>query len=77
MMEIVPKQFMGRVQNTFLFAGTLLQLVLAYAVGAAAHRIGLTVGFVIVGSVYLAAGLCSIWPAVKPVPAQAEASTAD
>lgn len=41
MMEMVPKHFMGRVQNTFFFLGTLLQLVTSIAVGAiAAHFAG-------------------------------------
>ena len=33
-MEQVPQHFMGRVQNTFYFAGTFLQIVLGFLVGA-------------------------------------------
>src|SRR5437016_3943582 len=37
-MEMVPKHFMGRVQNTFYFAGTCLQLFLSLAVCTVAHH---------------------------------------
>lgn len=55
LMELVPKHFMGRVQNTFYFMGTLLQLVLAYAVAFAAHHIGLSTAYVLIAIVYLGA----------------------
>ena len=45
LMEMVPKHLMGRVQNTFYFGGTLLQLVLAVAVGTTAHRVGLVAAY--------------------------------
>ena len=38
-MEQVPQHFMGRVQNTFYFAGTALQMVLGFLVGAVAQSI--------------------------------------
>src|SRR5437870_2625469 len=41
MMEVVPKHFMGRVQNTFYFLGTLLQLVTSIGVGAVAQHVSL------------------------------------
>lgn len=63
MMEMVPKHFMGRVQNTFYFAATALQLGLSFAVGTAAHRLGLAYGFAIVGCVYLLACMSGTWPA--------------
>lgn len=63
MMEMVPKHFMGRVQNTFYFAATALQLGLSFLVGTAAHRLGLAYGFAIVGCVYLLACLSGTWPA--------------
>jgi len=53
LMELVPKHFMGRVQNTFYFMGTLLQLGLAFAVAASAHRIGLTTAYAIIALTYL------------------------
>src|ERR1700678_1666261 len=45
LMEMVPKHLMGRVQNTFYFAGTFLQLVLALVVGGVAHRVRLVAAF--------------------------------
>jgi MFS family permease len=67
MMEMVPKHFMGRVQNTFYFAATALQLGLSFAVGTAAHRMGLVYGFGMVGVVYLFACLAGSWPARETV----------
>jgi DHA3 family macrolide efflux protein-like MFS transporter len=66
MMEVVPKHFMGRVQNTFFFAGTLLQMFVGYAVGVAAHKIGLAVGFYTIGVLYAAAAVCAMWPVAPP-----------
>ena len=60
MMDMVPKHFMGRVQNTFYFTATCLQLVLSVLVGTVCHTRGLTWGYVIVGSVYLAACLAGM-----------------
>ena len=45
LMEQVPPHFMGRVQNTFYFFGTMLQIVLGFLVGAVASRISLAAGF--------------------------------
>lgn len=55
LMELVPPHLMGRTQNTFYFMGTLLQLGLAFAVGASAHRIGLTTAYAIIAATYLCA----------------------
>jgi MFS family permease len=60
-MEQVPQHFMGRVQNTFYFAGTLLQIVLAFLVGAVAQW-NLAAGFSIIGLVYAVAFLSALWP---------------
>jgi len=66
MMEIVPKHFMGRVQNTFYFAGTVMQIALGYMVGVAAHKFALTIGFYVVGTLYLVASITAMWPAAPP-----------
>lgn len=58
----VPPYFMGRVQNTFLFFGTALQLVLGFAVGLASHRLGLAWGFAILGTVYLLSAITAALP---------------
>jgi hypothetical protein len=51
------------VQNTFFFAGTLLQLVLSLVVGSVAHSRGLAQAFAIVGTIYLLACAAGAWPA--------------
>ena len=66
MMEIVPKHFMGRVQNTFYFAGTLLQIVIGYLVGMVAHKFALAYGFYMVGFLYALAALAAMWPVAPP-----------
>jgi MFS family permease len=73
LMEQVPNHFMGRVQNTFYFAGTLLQIVLSLAVGFVAQRISLAGGFAIIGSVYVLAFVSAAWPVqiTQPAPVKA------
>jgi MFS family permease len=66
MMQMVPKHFMGRVQNTFYFLGTVLQLVTSFAVGAVAHNISLAVGFAIISVMYGLATLTAAWPVALP-----------
>jgi DHA3 family macrolide efflux protein-like MFS transporter len=61
LMEQVPKHFMGRVQNTFYFAGTFLQIVLGFLVGAVAQW-NLVAGFSIIGMVYAIAFATASWP---------------
>ena len=66
LMEQVPPHFMGRVQNTFYFAGTALQICLALVVGAVA-QVSLVAGFSVIGLVYAVAFVSASWP-VPPVP---------
>jgi MFS transporter, DHA3 family, macrolide efflux protein len=69
LMEQVPKHFMGRVQNTFYFAGTALQVILGLVVGAVSQY-NLIAGFAIIGMVYaLAFGFAS-WPVGSSVQVQ-------
>jgi MFS family permease len=67
LMEMVPKHLMGRVQNTYYFAGTLLQIVLALSVGAVAHNVSLVGGFAILAVVYGLSFVASSWPISAPV----------
>src|SRR6202171_2847068 len=60
-MEQVPQHFMGRVQNTFYFAGTMLQIILGFLVGLVAHSWSLAAGFAMVGTVYLLACVAGSW----------------
>jgi len=74
-MELVPKHFMGRVQNTFYFAGTLLQLCLSVLVAATAHRVSLTLAFAMIALTYAVACGTAIWPgAANSEPLIAEAA---
>jgi len=68
LMEMVPKHLMGRVQNTFYFGGTLLQLALAVIVGAVAHKVSLVVAFAILACVYGLSFVASSWPLGATVP---------
>jgi hypothetical protein len=70
LMEMVPKHLMGRVQNTFYFAGTFLQIALAIIVGAVAHRVSLVAGFAILASVYGMAFVAASWPVESVAVAQ-------
>src|SRR5579872_2200043 len=67
LMEQVPPHFMGRVQNTFSFAGISLQIALALLVGAVA-QVSLVAGFSIIGMVYAVAFVSAMWPVAAPVP---------
>jgi MFS transporter, DHA3 family, macrolide efflux protein len=66
MMEMVPKHFMGRVQNTFFFIGTSLQLVASIVVGAIAEHISLALAFAIIGVMYGVAAITAAWPVTMP-----------
>ena len=66
-MEQVPPHFMGRVQNTFYFAGTCLQIILGFLVGAVA-QLNLVAGFAIIGLVYAVAFVSASWPVVTSQP---------
>jgi MFS family permease len=68
LMEMVPPHLMGRVQNSFYFAGTFLQLVLALAVGAVAQKVSLVVAFGILSCTYGLAFVASSWPAGAATP---------
>src|SRR5260370_2576158 len=52
LMEMVPPHLMGRVQNTFYFFVTFLQLVLALSLAAMAHHANLAAAFAILAFVY-------------------------
>ena len=61
LMERIPQHFMGRVQNTFYFAGTILQVLQSYFVGAVAQK-NLIAGFSVIGFVYLVGFVTATWP---------------
>jgi MFS family permease len=61
LMEQGPQHFMGRVQNTFYFAGTALQIILALIVGTVA-QLNLVAGFSVIGLVYAVGFISASWP---------------
>lgn len=61
-MEQVPPHFMGRVQNSFYFFGTFLQVALGLTVGWIASRISLAAGFAVIAGVYAVAFGSACWP---------------
>jgi MFS family permease len=73
LMEMVPQHLMGRVQNTFYFGGTLLQVVLAIIVGAIAHKVSLVLAFAILACVYGLSFVASSWPVEASVSEQVAA----
>jgi MFS family permease len=67
LMEMVPKHLMGRVQNTYYFVGTFLQIALAIAVGDVAHRVSLVAAFAILAIVYGLSFIAASWPVATTV----------
>src|SRR6266700_1871149 len=61
LMEQIPQHFMGRVQNTFYAAGTALQVLQSYLVGAVAQW-NLVAGFSVIGMVYAIGFVSATWP---------------
>lgn len=79
MMQLVPRHFMGRVQNAFSIVAGTLQVGMSLLVGEAAHRDGLIFGFCLVGTMYLGAALTA-WLPMRSVPVTVpghDISTAD
>jgi len=76
MMEMVPKYVMGRVQNTFFFLASGLQIFTSLLAGEAAHRDGLRYAYWLVAAMYAGAALAASWPVRKSAGAM-EHSAAD
>jgi DHA3 family macrolide efflux protein-like MFS transporter len=77
LMEFVPRHFMGRIQNTFFFIATLIQLTFGFIVGATAQRVSLYWAFAIVGGLYLGASLATALPLRAPEPIASSAAAQD
>ena len=73
LMEMVPKHLMGRVQNTYYFVGTFLQIALALIVGTVAHNLSLVTAFAILACVYGLSFVSASWP-ITSVPVAEEAA---
>ncbi len=57
MMEIIPKHYMGRVQNLFSIFAIALQIAVAPLVGGTAQHKSLILGTAVIGTMYLVATL--------------------
>jgi hypothetical protein len=66
MMELVPKQLMGRVQTLFSIFAIVLQVSLAPVAGRIAQRHSLTIALGLIGMLYFMATLTSFWGARTP-----------
>lgn len=66
LMDVVPKQLMGRTQNVMNFTGIVLQLILTMAVGWMAEHWTIVSGFHLIASFYLVAGLLALLVARMP-----------
>ncbi|HEY3927031.1 MAG TPA: MFS transporter [Candidatus Koribacter sp.] len=77
MMQRVPKHFMGRVQNTFYFLGTGLQIFTAVLVGWVAHHVGLARGIAIIGGLYAVAAVAAMVPTREGVRVEEEVAVSD
>jgi MFS family permease len=73
LMQMVPKHLMGRVQNTFYFGGTFLQIVLALLVGAVAQNVSLVVAFGIMATAYGLSFVAASWPVHTQIEAEVPA----
>jgi len=69
LMKQIPQHFMGRVQNICYAAGTALQVLQSYLVGAVAQR-NLVAGFSVIGFVYALGFVSATWPIRVQKPAQ-------
>jgi MFS family permease len=60
MMEIIPKHYMGRVQNLFNLCAIGIQIMVAPLVGGAAQKSGLVLGTAVIGTMYLLATIAGV-----------------
>ena len=69
MMEIIPKHYMGRVQNLFSLFAIGMQIAVAPLVGGTAQRRSLVLGTAVIGTMYLLATIAG-WVAWKTAPSE-------
>src|SRR5246500_939675 len=52
LMSIVPRHFMGRTQSAMAILGTIIQLVMSFALGIVAERAGIIAGYALLAVLY-------------------------
>ncbi len=68
LMQVVPKQLMGRTQNVINFTGIVMQIALTMALGWLAEHVNLASGFHLTSAFYLTAGVLALIVARMPRP---------
>jgi hypothetical protein len=57
LMSIVPRHFMGRTQSAMAIIGTIIQLIMSFALGMVAERAGIIAGYALLAFLYTGATL--------------------
>jgi MFS transporter, DHA3 family, macrolide efflux protein len=57
LMSIVPRHFMGRTQSAMAILGTVIQLMMSFALGIVAERAGIFAGYALLAFLYAGATL--------------------
>jgi len=55
LMSIVPRHFMGRTQSAMAILGTIIQLIMSFALGIVAERVGIVAGYALLALLYAGA----------------------
>jgi len=57
LMSLVPRHFMGRTQSAMAILGTVIQLIMSFALGVVAERGGIIAGYALLALLYAGATL--------------------
>src|SRR5579859_6071131 len=60
LMSIVPRHFMGRTQSAMAILGTVIQLLMSFALGIVAERAGIIAGYALLALLYTGSTISSI-----------------
>jgi hypothetical protein len=59
-MSIVPRHFMGRTQSAMAIIGTIIQLIMSFALGVVAERAGIIAGYALLALLYAGATVSAL-----------------
>jgi hypothetical protein len=60
LMSIVPQHFMGRTQSAMAILGTVIQLIMSFALGIVAERAGIVAGYALLALLYTGAAVSAM-----------------
>jgi DHA3 family macrolide efflux protein-like MFS transporter len=60
LMSIVPRHFMGRTQSAMAILGTVIQLIMSFALGIVAERAGIITGYALLALLYAGATVSAL-----------------